>query len=207
MTRLAAFIPPRQGRKSRLGQSRRASRPRFEGGHPARMGGDAVSTAVPRPIRPSKCFSRRRRPGAAGAARSRRPRRGPGRRADLGLPARLRFTGRAWRGAPHTLDIPLVFGTLDAPGSIAGTGAASRAVSDAMMKAFIALARTGGPGWPPISYSADRGDDDLRPAAARREGSAPCRARAVRARPVHPAGDLAPRHPFGCWMTSARSPG
>ena len=53
-----------------------------------------------------------------------------------------------WRGAPHTLDIPLVFGTLDAPGSIAGTGAASRTVSDAMMRAFIALARGGDPGWP-----------------------------------------------------------
>jgi para-nitrobenzyl esterase len=52
------------------------------------------------------------------------------------------------RGAPHTLDIPLVFGTLDAPGSIAGTGADSRAVSDAMMRAFVALARTGDPGWP-----------------------------------------------------------
>src|SRR5205823_2302970 len=37
------------------------------------------------------------------------------------------------RGAPHTLDIPLVFGTLEAPGSIAGTGAASRDASDAMM--------------------------------------------------------------------------
>ena len=53
-----------------------------------------------------------------------------------------------WRGAPHTLDIPLVFGTLDAPGSIAGTGASSRAVSDAMMCAFIALAAKGDPGWP-----------------------------------------------------------
>jgi para-nitrobenzyl esterase len=50
-----------------------------------------------------------------------------------------------WRGAPHTLDIPLVFGTLDAPGSIAGTGVESRAVSAAMMSAFIALARIGDP--------------------------------------------------------------
>lgn len=50
-----------------------------------------------------------------------------------------------WRGAPHTLDIPLVFGTLDASGSIAGTGAASRAISDAMMRAFIALAANGNP--------------------------------------------------------------
>ena len=53
-----------------------------------------------------------------------------------------------WRGAPHTLDIPLVFGTLDAQGSIAGTDTSSRAVSDAMMRAFITLAATGDPGWP-----------------------------------------------------------
>ena len=50
-----------------------------------------------------------------------------------------------WRGAPHTLDIPLAFGTIDAPGSIAGTGAASRAVSERMMDAFIAFAATGDP--------------------------------------------------------------
>ena len=50
-----------------------------------------------------------------------------------------------WRGAPHTLDIPLSFGTIDAEGSIAGTGAASRAVSARMMDAFIAFARTGDP--------------------------------------------------------------
>ena len=53
-----------------------------------------------------------------------------------------------WRGAPHTLDIPLVFGTLDAPGSIAGTGPESRAVSETMMDAFLRFARTGDPGWP-----------------------------------------------------------
>jgi para-nitrobenzyl esterase len=53
-----------------------------------------------------------------------------------------------WRGAPHTLDIPLVFGTLDAPGSIAGTGAPSRAVSDAMMDAFTAFAAAGNPNQP-----------------------------------------------------------
>jgi len=50
-----------------------------------------------------------------------------------------------WRGAPHTLDIPLVFGTLEAQGSIAGTGIASRRVSDSMMSAFISLARHGNP--------------------------------------------------------------
>jgi para-nitrobenzyl esterase len=53
-----------------------------------------------------------------------------------------------WRGAPHMHDIPLVFGTLDAPGSLTGTGAAARAVSEAMMDAFVAMARNGDPGWP-----------------------------------------------------------
>jgi para-nitrobenzyl esterase len=50
-----------------------------------------------------------------------------------------------WRGAPHTLDIPLVFGTLEAKGSIAGTGAASRAVSAAMMQSFLSFAKSGNP--------------------------------------------------------------
>lgn len=50
-----------------------------------------------------------------------------------------------WRGSPHTLDIPLVFGTIDAPGSIAGTGTDSRAASEAMMSAFIQFAVTGDP--------------------------------------------------------------
>lgn len=54
-----------------------------------------------------------------------------------------------WRGAPHAFDIPLVFGTLDAPGSLAGTGASARAVSRQMMDAFLAFARTGDPGWAP----------------------------------------------------------
>lgn len=65
-----------------------------------------------------------------------------------------------WRGAPHMIDIPLVFGTLDAPGSITGTGAAARSVSDAMMAAFVALAAKGDPNaaglphWP--MYRLDR---------------------------------------------------
>jgi para-nitrobenzyl esterase len=49
------------------------------------------------------------------------------------------------RGAPHTADIPLVFGTLDAAGSISGTGPASQKLSRQMMKAFAALARSGDP--------------------------------------------------------------
>jgi len=52
--------------------------------------------------------------------------------------------GGIW-GAPHTLDIGLVFGTLDARGSIVGTGPDSVAMSNAMSDAFIAFARTGNP--------------------------------------------------------------
>lgn len=50
------------------------------------------------------------------------------------------------RGAAHTDDIPYVFGTLDAPGSFAGTDAGARALSKAMMGAFTGLAKTGRPG-------------------------------------------------------------
>jgi para-nitrobenzyl esterase len=49
------------------------------------------------------------------------------------------------RGAPHTMDIALSFGTLDAEGSFTGTGAGARAVSANMMAAFTAFARTGDP--------------------------------------------------------------
>lgn len=52
--------------------------------------------------------------------------------------------GGIW-GAPHTLDICLVFGTLDAKGAIVGTDARSRAMSETMMNAFVAFARTGDP--------------------------------------------------------------
>ncbi len=55
--------------------------------------------------------------------------------------------GGKW-GAPHTLDIPLVFGTLDAPDSITGTGVDAAAVSQQMMDAFIAFARNGNPNHP-----------------------------------------------------------
>lgn len=66
--------------------------------------------------------------------------------------------GGRW-GAPHTLDIPLVFGTLDAPGVITGTGEDARRVSGLMMDAFIRFARTGDPNggglpaWEPYSLA------------------------------------------------------
>lgn len=49
------------------------------------------------------------------------------------------------RGAPHMMDIALAFGTLDAPGSLTGTGGAARAASAAMMARFLAFARQGDP--------------------------------------------------------------
>ncbi|PHY14084.1 carboxylesterase [Caulobacter sp. B11] len=72
-------------------------------------------------------------------------------RAKAGAPAyvyqldwRSPKDGGIW-GAPHTLDIGLVFGTLDARGSIVGTGPDSVAMSNQMSDAFIAFARTGNP--------------------------------------------------------------
>jgi para-nitrobenzyl esterase len=62
--------------------------------------------------------------------------------------------GGKW-GAFHTLDIPLMFGTLDADGSRTGTAAGARRVSDTMQRALLAFARTGNPnhadmpGWEP----------------------------------------------------------
>lgn len=52
------------------------------------------------------------------------------------------------RGAPHTMDIALAFGTLAAPGSYAGNGPTARLLSRQMMAAFAALARTGRPAAP-----------------------------------------------------------
>lgn len=49
------------------------------------------------------------------------------------------------RGAPHTMDIALAFGTLGARGSFTGTGPAAQKLSRQMMGAFAALARTGKP--------------------------------------------------------------
>ena len=49
------------------------------------------------------------------------------------------------RGAPHTMDIALAFGTLQAPGSFTGTGDGARKASKAVMEAFVAFATTGNP--------------------------------------------------------------
>ena len=49
------------------------------------------------------------------------------------------------RGAPHTMDIALAFGTLDAPGSYTGTGADARALGATMRKAFASFAADGDP--------------------------------------------------------------
>lgn len=49
------------------------------------------------------------------------------------------------RGAPHTMDIALAFGTLDAVGSFTGTGAGAQAASRAVMQRFLAFARQGNP--------------------------------------------------------------
>ncbi|HYE47937.1 MAG TPA: carboxylesterase/lipase family protein [Caulobacter sp.] len=63
------------------------------------------------------------------------------------------------RGAPHTLDIPLVFGTLEAEGSITGSAQDARRVSGLMMDAFIRFARGGDPNgaglprWEPYSLA------------------------------------------------------
>ena len=76
-------------------------------------------------------------------------------RARAGVPAwvyQLDFASRTdpRRGAFHTMDIPLVFGTLDAAGSQTGTAADARAASAAMQGRFVAFAQTGTPGagWP-----------------------------------------------------------
>jgi para-nitrobenzyl esterase len=61
---------------------------------------------------------------------------------DWGSP----LDGGKW-GAFHTLDIPLMFGTLDAPGSGTGDGAEARQVSATMQQALLAFARTGDPNY------------------------------------------------------------
>ncbi|WCM25030.1 carboxylesterase/lipase family protein [Sphingomonas sp. QA11] len=49
------------------------------------------------------------------------------------------------RGAFHGIDIGLVFGTLDAPDALTGTGPDTRALAWLMQRRFVAFARTGNP--------------------------------------------------------------
>ncbi|MGD9980962.1 MAG: carboxylesterase/lipase family protein [Hyphomonadaceae bacterium] len=50
-------------------------------------------------------------------------------------------------GAPHTLDIPLVFGNLEASSYIGERSDDGEAMSRTMMETFVRFARTGSPGW------------------------------------------------------------
>ena len=52
-------------------------------------------------------------------------------------------------GAPHTLDIPLVFGNLEVSEWIGARTPEAESVSAQMMAALLAFARTGDPGWTP----------------------------------------------------------
>ncbi|MEZ6023620.1 MAG: carboxylesterase/lipase family protein [Hyphomonadaceae bacterium] len=54
-------------------------------------------------------------------------------------------------GAPHTLDIPLVFGNLEASEWIGARTPDAEAMSRTMMDAFLRFARTGDPGWAPYT--------------------------------------------------------
>jgi para-nitrobenzyl esterase len=54
--------------------------------------------------------------------------------------------GGKW-GAFHTLDIPLMFGTLEAAGSATGNGPDARRVSATMQGALLAFARSGDPNY------------------------------------------------------------
>ncbi|MEJ0085589.1 MAG: carboxylesterase/lipase family protein [Pseudomonadota bacterium] len=58
--------------------------------------------------------------------------------------------GGKW-GAFHTLDIPLMFGTLTAPESLTGDGDAARRVSATMQQALLAFARGGDPNYPGLA--------------------------------------------------------
>jgi len=58
--------------------------------------------------------------------------------------------GGKW-GAFHTLDIPLMFGTLTATGSLAGDGDGARRVSDTMQQSLLAFARSGNPNYPGLA--------------------------------------------------------
>jgi para-nitrobenzyl esterase len=72
-------------------------------------------------------------------------------RAKAGAPAwayqldwRAPKDGGVW-GAPHTLDMQLVFGNFDAPGVITGSGPDAVAMHERLADVFVAFARTGDP--------------------------------------------------------------
>jgi para-nitrobenzyl esterase len=74
-------------------------------------------------------------------------------RARAGAPAwvyQVNFGSRTdpRRGAFHTMDIPLAFGTLGAAGSQTGAGLDARAASQAVQDSFVAFAKTGNPNHP-----------------------------------------------------------
>jgi para-nitrobenzyl esterase len=76
-------------------------------------------------------------------------------RAKAGAPAwvyQLDFTSpiEPDRGAAHTHDIPLVFGTIGAEGTVSGTGPAAQVASATMMRAFVNLAAKGDPNGPGV---------------------------------------------------------
>jgi len=86
-------------------------------------------------------------------------------RAKAGAPGwvyQVNFTSRTdpRLGAFHTMDIPLAFGTLDAPGSQTGTGGDARAASKALQDSFVKLASRGDPNHPGLpawpKYELDR---------------------------------------------------
>lgn len=52
------------------------------------------------------------------------------------------------RGAFHSIDVPLLFGTIDAPGAGTGNDADVRAVSRALQARFVSFAETGNPAVP-----------------------------------------------------------
>lgn len=71
-------------------------------------------------------------------------------RARAGKPVflyQVDFTSRTdpRRGAEHAIDLPLVFGTIAAPGSPTGTGTDARAASRRLQDCFLAFSRTGDP--------------------------------------------------------------
>lgn len=71
------------------------------------------------------------------------------------------FSSRAtpWRGAFHGIDVPLVFGTIDAPGADTGKDPSVRQMSRTIQDHFVAFARAGNPAvpgtpqWPPYDLA------------------------------------------------------